>query len=141
MVETIHVIRKRIVENSYVGDAPEDHAKTQRKIHAITEDFLDVICKMSEDGQFASKANIVWQTTTTLSWQRLEDSGILRSTRTPHKYLYKGLGHADFEHAFIALSYDVPEFYSTDRSFEDLNGDPDFAGVHFNIVRPSRDSN
>lgn len=49
--------------------------------------------------------------------------GILHTPRNSSRCYYKGPGHADFEHAFFAQSYGVAELYTSDRSFEDLNGD------------------
>ncbi|MGH9998260.1 MAG: hypothetical protein ACRD90_00135, partial [Nitrosopumilaceae archaeon] len=50
------------------------------------------------------------------------------------KYEYKGLGHADLEHAFLAKSSGTPVFYSTDKSFNNLNGDKDFTSLQFIIL-------
>ena len=51
-----------------------------------------------------------------------------------NKYQYKGLGHADIEHAYLARSSNAPLFYSTDTSFSELNGDPDFGSMSFKII-------
>ena len=51
-----------------------------------------------------------------------------------HKYSYKGLGHADLEHAFFAKSQNVSEFFSSDRSFKDLNKDITFKNMRFTII-------
>ena len=57
------------------------------------------------------------------------------SQQSIKKYNYKGLGHTDLEHAYIALSHNVKKFYSADRSFEDLENDSDFkSDICFCIV-------
>ena len=50
------------------------------------------------------------------------------------KYQYKGLGHADIEHAYFALYDFVSFFYSSDTSFKDLIKDPDFRTINFEIL-------
>ena len=42
--------------------------------------------------------------------------------------------HADIEHAYLASDAGVSAFYSTDKAFGGLNGDPDFAGVSFKVL-------
>ena len=49
------------------------------------------------------------------------------------KYFYKGLGHVDLEHALYARDYGVDDFYTFDRSFEDLKTDKDFKGITFHV--------
>ena len=49
-------------------------------------------------------------------------------------YEYKGLGHADIEHAYFARYGGASTFYSTDQSFDDLSGDLDFSGLVTFIV-------
>lgn len=50
------------------------------------------------------------------------------------QYQYKGLGHADLEHAYLAKHSHITDFYSSDKSFKDLIGDPDYNTINFNIL-------
>lgn len=56
------------------------------------------------------------------------------TTNSIQKYNYKGLGHADLEHAFFALSNRVKELHSADKSFNDLKRDSDFKNINFYII-------
>ena len=49
-------------------------------------------------------------------------------THSDH-YEYKGLGHADIEHAYFAKYGGASIFYSTDKSFDDLSVNRDFSGL------------
>ena len=51
-------------------------------------------------------------------------------------YQYSGLGPADIAHAYLARRAGVSDFYTTDCSFKHLNGDPEFAGMSFNLLDP-----
>lgn len=44
-------------------------------------------------------------------------------------YEYRGLGHADIEHAYFAKYGGASIFYSTDKSFDDLSDNQDFSGL------------
>lgn len=139
LLEGIHAIRKRVTTTSpYTGSAPEDYAAIRRKIDAITEDFVCTVGKMSKAGQvLAINPNLDVANHHARVLSKLRGySGSLHTARGQNRYRYGGLGHADFEHAFLALFYNVPEFHTADRSFEDLKDDPDFSGMRFNIVKP-----
>ena len=47
------------------------------------------------------------------------------------RYKYRGLGHADIEHAYLAVHSRASKLYSTDKGFTALADDPDFASVDF----------
>lgn len=138
LLETIDVLRKRIVKNSQMGDAPEDHAAIRRKIDAVTEKFLNLICKMSENKQvlMVRPSLHVEEHHARVLTKFRRYFGSVHTVRGQNRHRYKGLGHADFEHALLALSYMVPEFYTADNSFEDLKGDSDFSSIHFNTIKP-----
>ena len=51
-------------------------------------------------------------------------------------YQYSGLGPADVAHAYLARRAGVSDFYTTDCSFKHLDGDPEFAGMSFNLLDP-----
>ena len=55
-----------------------------------------------------------------------------------NRYEYKGLGHADIEHAYFARYGRALTFYSTDKSFDDLSGDQDFTGLVTFVVLGNR---
>lgn len=60
--------------------------------------------------------------------------------RSVRSYQYKALGLVDMEHAYLARNAGAEAFYSSDTSFRDLEGDPDFAPMRFEIIpHPSKD--
>lgn len=144
LLETIHVIRKKVARNSqYTGDSPEDHAAVQNKINAITQDFIGRIREMARKKQvliIRPKLRAADHHARVLAkFEKYFGHTRTISRGSAKEYRYKGLGHTDFEHAFLAHSYGVKEFYSADKSFEDLKNDPDFAGMRFNTVESSQD--
>lgn len=50
------------------------------------------------------------------------------------KYQYRGLGHVDLEHAYLAVYNNASMFYSTGKGFAALVDDPDFASIKFKLV-------
>lgn len=58
---------------------------------------------------------------------------------TPNNnYRYRGLGSADIEHAYFAIYGEASTFYTTDQSFNALRKDPDFNSIDFKIIRSKR---
>lgn len=51
------------------------------------------------------------------------------------RHRYGMLSPADMEHAYLARHGLASEFYTNDAAFDDLNGDPRFFPMRFNVVR------
>ena len=164
LLETIHALRQKIAENSpHAGSTSEKYGKIQRQIGRIVRDFLNTIYAMARDGKILIvKPNVSVATHHARVLKKSIDYfGYLRTisvcpycksgwvgrqarnacghcghaVNSIQKYSYKGLGHADLEHAFFALSNHVSEFHSADKSFDELNHDSDFKSIRFHIVR------
>lgn len=136
LLETIHVIRRKIAENT-----SDDHAVIQDKINTRINEFLNIIREMSKNEQvLITRPNLsVANHHARVLKKFVKYCGQLRivTRNSTKKNNYKGLGHVDFEHAFFAQSHDVQEFYSGDTSFEDLKDDSDFKDICFNTIKPS----
>ena len=61
-----------------------------------------------------------------------------KTMKSIKKYKYKGLGYVDFEHAYLAKWGKASRFYTTDKAFKSLNGDPDFQSIIFKILSPPK---
>lgn len=163
LMETIHTLRRKIAENSsYAGNMQESRDAVGTEAATAIGRFVRAVATMIDDGRVLLygptisvrdyHAKVLDKLTGYFGYVRsvsicphCKSGWVYRNKKNActhcgqhldsiHRYDYKGLGHADMEHVFLAQSYSVPEFYSGDRSFEDLRGDPDFKEIHFNTV-------
>ena len=162
LLETIHALRQKIAQNSPYDNRNTNKHDIQTQINKTVQQFLNSVRIMVEDGHViilnpsasvASHHNRVLQKSVKyFGYLRIigicpycENGWVGRhaSNTCGHcghtknsikKYNYKGLGHADLEHAFFALSGHATEFYSADKSFMDLKNDSDFDNISFRIV-------
>ena len=164
LLETIHALRQKIAENSpHAGSTPEKYGKVQSQIGMMVQDFLNRVHTMARDGKIlmvkpnvsvaTHYARVLKKSTDYFGYLRTisvcpycKSGWVGRQARNAcehcghaansiQKYSYKGLGHADLEHAFFALSNRVREFHSADKSFDELNRDSDFKNIRFHIIR------
>jgi len=135
MAETIHVLRKLTTDEfkpTFVE--AEDHVGIRAECRSIEEDLADYVDglvenKNAEIAKYSSKLSRRHsRVLSKISAHSGRITGGLKS-----KYRYTGLGHADIEHAYPALYAKVSEFYSTDKAFDALNGDPEFASASFKV--------
>ena len=164
LLETIHALRQKITENStYTGQTQEDCDVIRSQINEAVQYFLNRVYTMANDRKILLvKPNVSIETHHARVLKKSIDYfGYLRpisicpyckngwvgrqaqnvcmhcshAESSIKKYHYKGLGHADLEHAFFALSNRVKEFHSADKSFNDLKRDSDFKNISFYIIR------
>ena len=141
ILETIHALRRRITENYKSERSPDDthHAQIRNTIDRIIQVFLSSVCNLARKGHVVLIDPSVSMTDhhALILHKMTQYFGHIRAgrpNRTP-EYRYMGLGHVDFEHAFLAKLYNVRTFYSSDLSFEHLDGDDDFKDMRFEIMR------
>ncbi len=163
MLETIHTLRRRKIEkSSFTGGSRSECESKKAPAEVIVRDFVRVIRELSSQQKiliprpkmtlFDHHSTVVRKIKQyfgyirTMSYCPICESGYVKrdekikcpscgdEKESLKKYQYKALGHADLEHAFCAKYANVPVFYSTDKSFSDLNGDPDFGSMRFEII-------
>ena len=121
IMETIYVIRKQSVKRSKRSDT----ASTLYAARALSDEFKDYVMGgigkgelvLVESDGISGHGRKVFQKTSSVQ-------GTIKNRG------YRALGHADIEHAYLADYGGAREFHTTDLSFRDLDGDPDF-GVKF----------
>lgn len=168
IMETIHALRRRIVEKSdFTGDSKDECRSKIPIVKNVIKEFIRRVNELSKQ-----KKIIIPRPSTKISehhstalkklnnyFGRVRPMNICpyckkcyvgRNAKNEciscnnkldsiNVYQYKGLGHADIEHAFLAHNSNTTSFYSTDTSFNDLKGDPDFGSMSFKIIpHPSR---
>ena len=137
LVESTHVFRRKIVK---FLDRIFDHKQAQ--LSAISRDnylstaFTKRLFQLEKSGHLE-----LYEPDLLLNVHHKEVLSKLRRQpihmRSMAKgYQYAGLGPADIEHAYLARRAGVSDFYTTDCSFKQLNGDPEFAGMSFNALNP-----
>lgn len=139
LMETIHVLRTRIVQKSQVNDG----SQINRDVNNATEKFI----KLIRDLEISNKIIVAAPHKSIFEHQiyafnhlrNYFGTKIYSSRRRKHKkqYRYVGLNHTDIEHACLAMYSKVSEFYSGDLLFEKLFCNPPFNSIRFEPVRPS----
>ena len=161
LLETIHALRAKIAQTS-TYNAKKPYGAVKSQINSITNTFLSRMAAMGKKRHvlliqpninLADHHNRILDQTTNYFGQLITISicphckkGRIRQNeqnQCPYcnmslysikQYSYKGLGHADWEHAYFALSNKVKEFYSADKSFQHLRSNPEFNNIDFHIL-------
>ena len=168
LIETIHVLRTKVIKKTpFTGESRSECDSKKSNAENIIKDFMRIINEFSKQKKillirpretitdhhskvlkkirnyfgyirpmsicpYCIKAYVDRKSTN-------ECPSCGKSLDSVKEYQYKGLGHADLEHAFLAKQSSSPVFYSSDTSFGDLKGDPDFGSLIFEIIpHPSR---
>jgi len=163
LLESIHVLRHKITKNlEFKGGSRSECQSKIPIVKSLIKEFIKTINEFSKQGKILiprpqgaifehhstvlKKMNDYFGYVRTMSICPLCEKGyvtrdsenICPSCGKKHEsikeYQYKGLGHADLEHAYLAKNTGSVVFYSTDKSFKELNGDPDFGAMSFEIV-------
>jgi hypothetical protein len=144
MMETIDVIRKRVIQYQKYDGSLDDVKKGNLKqiVDEKIKKFIDATTKWERE-------NKILMTDGTLSYEDfIRDSfvyilgywGNIREEWTcssckgklsQNKYSYKGLGQYDFQHLRLASILNTDEFYTTDRAFNELNSSGKFSPMTF----------
>lgn len=166
ILESIHVIRRAVIENKRVpkdsASQPTLQATAKKRVNdfirlitslqnshrlimadydkGIREHYSAVLNKLSRhfgDAMLDLHCNACGRKYPVLSKASpCPDCG---SPLTPNNnYRYRGLGSADIEHAYFAIYGRASTFYTTDQSFDALRKDPDFNSINFKIIGSKR---
>ena len=163
ILETIHTLRSKLTQElNFDGDS-RDHCDSKKPIvEGIIKDFVRAIREFSKDGKIIiprlrtplseHHATILKKIRNYFGYVRVmgfcpycEDGHVDRDSKNScpscgcnrdsiRKYNYKGLGHVDIEHAYLAKNTNTNTFYSTDTSFRNLQGDTEFNPIEFKII-------
>ena len=163
MMETTHVLRGRIVAKSeFVGDGRDECVSRQTSAKILSEEFTQRISELGKQEKIIVASpelgitkhhqivlrklqNCIGYVRTVSacpycrggrvsSCSEIKCPSCSGSFKPIERYQYKALGHADLEHAYLAKYAGASLFYSTDKSFRDLIGNPDFDSITFKII-------
>lgn len=162
ILETIHVLRQRMTKgHKFETDYDTHHTQIEHRIRGDAKKFMRQIRTLASRGQaILVKPNIgltehhvrvlrelVRRFGPIKAFSRCSSCGNKLSSESLSKVCpkckagltqtqleYRGLGHADLEHALLARLYNVKTFYSGDRSFKQLNSDSTFRGTYFKTI-------
>lgn len=163
LLETIFTIERRITEKfPCVDDSAEKRLEIKEKIQTTIREFVRYIVKLSKEKKIIvprSSKNITDHHKEVLEkmqnyfgYVRIRNEcticgkGTVKRNDQPkcpncqheiekiQRYQYKGLGHADLEHAFLAKNSNSKKFFSSDKSFKDLVSDSSFSTIDFKII-------
>ena len=137
MAETIHALRKLTTgEFKPTSATIEDHAGIRSECMSIEGRFAGYVNSLvnNKNAEIANCSDALFDHHSRVL-SKISDYAGRITGGLKSRYRYAGLGHADIEHAHLASDARVPEFYSTDMAFDALNGDPEFAGVSFRVLR------
>lgn len=116
IMETIYVIRRWTVQHS----ESSDNTYRMEEARAASDRFYNYVMNLMKMGRLILvRSNKIHDHE--IFQKQISMPGTVRNKR------YKVLGHADIEHAYLADYGGAREFHTTDLSFRDLDGDPDFA--------------
>lgn len=138
MAETIYVLRK-LTTNQFRPTSADDHAGIRSACRLIEARFVKHVGELVNDehADIVEPSNVLFDHQRRVLSKMHDYSGrITGGTRA--KYQYAGLGPADVEHAYLASYAGVSTFYTADKAFDSLNGDPTFAGISFKILEKTR---
>jgi len=165
MMETIHVLRKVVVEQSrYAGHDRAECSKTLDPAESLVNRFVHKIKKLSKERKviiarpdkkihehhYAAMAKLrdclgYVRVISLCPYCKTGRVGREDQNKCPacdsglahvRKYQYKALSHPDIEHAYLARYSSAASFHSADTSFRDLGSDPDFDPMGFEIIPP-----
>lgn len=163
LLETIHTLRTTITQDlNFEGESQFIRDSKIPKVHEATKRFAETITELSKQKKIMilrpsitisehhssvlKKIKNYFGYIITVSYcpyckkgrvdhhLKNECPACQKEQDSIKKYKYKGLGHADIEHAFLAKNSGAPLFYTTDKSFYNLNDDKDFTSLKFIIL-------
>lgn len=164
LLETIHAIRRKIPENiKFEGESKQICDSKNTIVNVATNKFVETVKELSKRRKILitrppitiaeHHATVLKKIKNYFGYIRpisccpyCSKGRVNRNSKNEcpvchkehesiKKYEYKGLGHADMEHAFFAKRSGAPVFYTTDKPFENLNGDGDFSPLQFIILQ------
>ena len=139
IMETIHVIRKKIIGSIR---QTEDTERAKNTVMSKADTIVGEFIKYVSESQGRGNIEVILPTRTVADHHHRVYSKLCRyaghAKYTTRRYRHVGLGHADIEHAFLASDARVHTFRSTDGCFADLEGDQDFSHMSFDILRPPK---
>lgn len=168
LMETIHVLRTKVIKKTpFDGDTRKDCDSKKPNAENIIKDFMRIINEFSKQKKILlirPRETITDHHSRVLRKLRNYFGYIRPMSICPYctngyasrgsnnecpscgkplesikQYQYKGLGHTDLEHAVLARQGSCSSFYSSDTSFKDLTGDPDFGALMFKVIpHPSK---
>ena len=154
IMESINVIRKRMTKKQPVVDG-YDPSTVEASAEELVRSCTQLVTRLAKQKKIivpediATHHNVLAKLQALTGYVKFEhycsackksyhirdrveicpSCGVL--SKAKRKYKYKGLGHTDLEHAYLAVYYRASTFYSTDKAFDALTTDPDFAPVVF----------
>ena len=165
-MESIYVLRKRMVGKSSSAGSSANASQREALARNYVNKFVKLIDNLSDQEKItiirpnlsitAHHSTVLNKLKTIFGWVKLslhcanckrrhlvqkhsDKCPVCGGYLTPSsRYKYKGLGHADIEHAYFARYGGASTFYSTDKSFDDLSGDRDFSGLVTFVVLGSK---
>ena len=139
VMETIHAIRKRIADDMRQTKEMEGAKNSiMSESQGIIEQFVLYVSRLLNRGnmEMIKPGHAVADHHRRVCSKMYRYAGQIKYNNKSRKYRYAGLGHVDMEHAFLASDAEVDIFCSTDGGFADLEADPDFSHMTFDIPRP-----
>ena len=141
VMETIHAIRKRIADDMRQTEDMEDAKNnTMSESKRVVEQFIRYVSRLQDRGntEMIKPGHAVADHHQRVCSKLYRYAGQIKYINKSRKYRYAGLGHVDMEHAFLASDAGVGIFCSTDGGFADLEADPDFSHMTFDILKPPK---
>ena len=133
MAETIHALRK-LATNEFkpTFGVTGDHAEKQSECESVGKRLIEYVNALvdNKNAEIANYSDAL--NTIPASFQR--SPTILDASREASSPNTGTPVWARIEHAYLALGARASEFYSTDKAFDALNGDPEFAGASFKVL-------
>lgn len=136
LIETVHVLRRKTVGMTDKTFGAETQFYAESKCKTVVATFIRHLSDLGKRGKLQFYAP---ELTLNKHHRQIMSKIITQPVRMKtgsKRYQYSSLGPADIEHAYLARRAKTSDFYTTDGSFGQLGGDPDFAHMSFNILDP-----
>lgn len=136
MAETIHSLRKITTRDfSPTLDETSDTRNIRSKYKSEENRFVECVAELRDNGSaaIAKHADSMYSRHKKVFSTLRGHSGRITGGGKA-RYRYAGLGHADIEHARLAYRAGASKFYSADKDFAQLNANPEFEGVVFEVM-------
>ncbi|ABK78614.1 hypothetical protein CENSYa_2010 [Cenarchaeum symbiosum A] len=154
--ETLHTIRKQVVETAPEGAAMDECNKL---VDEKTKEFTGEVEKLkmqqkilivptsTADASLKDHYRYVWDKMHSMPFKSLTKTVCPACAKYLHKshkgecpackkdvkpkmaYRYSGMGYPDLDHAYMALQHNASVLYTHDKAFKNLWGDPEFEGM------------
>lgn len=146
LMEMVDVIRKQITSSEpFNGNTDEERKKIKEKVRNKVNEYVGQIVDLAKqnkikikdpntpvDNHFKSSFAILQS----LDYKIFDYStcGVCGQP-IPNKYSPKSLGQYDIQHALIAKWNGCSEIVTADRSFKQLEKNPDFKGILITVIK------